>query len=367
MTPRAGRTARVAIATVVSALLASACTTSSDPSIAPYSAPGVTAAKVTASQSAAPTATPPTATPPPTVTPPLLAEGSTGDQVRDLQARLKQLKHFTSTVDGTFDPETTTAVKAFQDAHKLPMSGSVDQATWDTLAATTKAPSAEDLAGHLIPGPAVLASGSTGAKVRELQARLKQLGRWTGDVTSTYGPQTVTAVKGYQTKRGLPVTGEVDQRTMDRIWSQTRKPTSDELNNVKPVPGAGLTTAGLDPRCLVGRVICASKTTRKVVWVVDGVPILSLDARFGRTSLPTSEGSFRIYLKSRDHWSQKYDASMPFALFFNGGQAVHYSPEFASIGYSGVGSHGCINTRDKAKMAWLFDQARIGDLVVVYR
>ena len=94
---------------------------------------------------------------------------------------------------------------------------------------------------------------------------------------------------------------------------------------------------------------------------------MSLDARFGRTSLATSEGSFRIYLKSRDHWSQKYDASMPFALFFNGGQAVHYSPEFASIGYSGVGSHGCINTRDKAKMAWLFDQARIGDLVVVYR
>jgi peptidoglycan hydrolase-like protein with peptidoglycan-binding domain len=139
--------------------------------------------------------------------------------------------------------------------------------------------------------------------VRELQARLKQLGRWSGDVTDTYGTKTASAVKGYQTKRGLPATGDVDQRTMDRVWSQTRKPTSDELNNVKPAAGAGLSTAGLDPRCLVGRVICASKTTRKIVWVVDGVPVLSMEARFGRSSLPTDEGAFRIYLKSRDHSS----------------------------------------------------------------
>ncbi|MBK8469958.1 MAG: murein L,D-transpeptidase [Actinomycetales bacterium] len=256
----------------------------------------------------------------------------------------------------------------FQTTKNLAATGSVDQLTWDSLLATTKVPTAEDLAGRLIPGPALLAQGSTGAKVRELQARLKQLGRWSGDVTDTYGTKTSSAVKGYQTKRGLPVTGEVDQRTMDRIWSQTRKPTTDELNNVSPVPVAGAPTAsGLDPRCLVGRVICASKTTRKVVWVIDGVPVLSLDARFGRTSLPTSEGSFRIYLKSRNHWSKKYDASMPLALFFNGGEAVHYSPEFASIGYGGVGSHGCVNTRDRAKMTVLFDQARLGDRVVVYR
>jgi peptidoglycan hydrolase-like protein with peptidoglycan-binding domain len=367
VTPRIGRNVKVTVVAVLSAVLASACTASPAPAAMTAATSGASSAMPAHSETSSATTPTPTATITPTVTPPLLAEGATGDQVRELQARLKQLKHFTATVNGAYDPKTTAAVQAFQGAVALSASGSVDQSTWDALVGKTKTPTAEDLAGHLIPGPAILASGSTGAKVRELQARLKQLGRWTGDVTSTYGPQTVTAVKGYQTKRGLPVTGEVDQRTMDRIWSQTRKPTSDELNNVKPIPGAGLTTAGLDPRCLVGRVICASKTTRKVVWVVDGVPILSLDARYGRTSLPTSEGSFRIYLKSRDHWSTKYDASMPFALFFNGGQAVHYSPEFASIGYSGVGSHGCINTRDKAKMASLFDQARIGDLVVVYR
>jgi lipoprotein-anchoring transpeptidase ErfK/SrfK len=53
-------------------------------------------------------------------------------------------------------------------------------------------------------------------------------------------------------------------------------------------------------------------------------------------------------------------------MFFSGGQAVHYSPDFAANGYNGA-SHGCVNVRDRAVVAWLFDQVRIGDKVIVYR
>jgi lipoprotein-anchoring transpeptidase ErfK/SrfK len=56
---------------------------------------------------------------------------------------------------------------------------------------------------------------------------------------------------------------------------------------------------------------------------------------------------------------------MPFAMFFSGGQAVHYSPDFAAVGYSGA-SHGCVNTRDYDGIAALFDLVAIGDKVVVY-
>ena len=360
MTTRIATAARAVALSVACLLVASACTggTTAPPPSAVASAAASTSA---ASPSPTPTAS---ATASATTPAPLLAEGATGDKVRDLQARLKQLKHYAAKIDGSYGPTTTQAVKDFQDARALGVTGSVDEPTWSTLVAATKAPTAEELAGPLIPGPAILSIGSKGPKVRELQARLKQLNWWSGDVSDTYGSKTAGAVKGYQTKRGLPATGEVDQRTMDRLWGQTRKPTSDELNNVKPAPVAG--AGGLDPRCLVGRVICASKAARQIVWVVDGVPQLKLDARFGRASLPTDEGVFRISFKSRDHWSTLYDVSMPLALFFSGGQAVHYSYEFASIGYGGVGSHGCINTRDRAKMTWLFDQARVGDLVIVY-
>ena len=64
--------------------------------------------------------------------------------------------------------------------------------------------------------------------------------------------------------------------------------------------------------------------------------------------------------------SSIYDAPMPYAMFFNGGQAVHYSPDFAAEGYNGA-SHGCVNTRDKQGTATIFDAMSVGDPVIVYR
>jgi lipoprotein-anchoring transpeptidase ErfK/SrfK len=56
---------------------------------------------------------------------------------------------------------------------------------------------------------------------------------------------------------------------------------------------------------------------------------------------------------------------MPYAMFFSGGQAIHYSADFAANGYNGA-SHGCVNVRDRAAIARLFDLARVGDKVIVY-
>jgi hypothetical protein len=123
--------------------------------------------------------------------------------------------------------------------------------------------------------------------------------------------------------------------------------------------------AGLDRRCRKGRVVCVSKYHRKVYWVVNGKIKLVLDARFGARRTPTREGSFRIRWKDRNHRSSLYHTPMPFAMFFSGGQAVHYSPDFAKRGYRGA-SHGCVNTRQYSKMRALFNAARVGDRVVVY-
>lgn len=91
-----------------------------------------------------------------------------------------------------------------------------------------------------------------------------------------------------------------------------------------------------------------------------------MEPRFGGPATPTREGTFPVHTKSRDHVSSLYDTSMPFAMFFSGGQAVHYSPDFAAVGYAGA-SHGCVNVRDRAGVEWLFDQVEVGDKVVVWR
>jgi hypothetical protein len=204
-------------------------------------------------------------------------------------------------------------------------------------------------------------AGDTGADVRALQARLRQIAWYFGDVTGTYDDHTVTAVRGFQAKRGIPVTGAVDQRTLDRLDAMTTAPTAAELRNEQPSPGK------LDPRCLTGRAMCIDKTSRTLRWVVDGHVLLTMDARFGSTlnDTPTREGLFHVYLKDADHVSHLYGSSMPYAMFFSGGQAVHYSSDFATVGYDGA-SHGCVNIRDYDGITWLFSQVRVGDKVVVY-
>ena len=70
-----------------------------------------------------------------------------------------------------------------------------------------------------------------------------------------------------------------------------------------------------------------------------------MDVRFGSDRTPTREGTFSVGWKSRNHFSTLYNTPMPYAMFFSGGQAVHYSADFAARGYSGA-SHGCVNVRN---------------------
>lgn len=193
--------------------------------------------------------------------------------------------------------------------------------------------------------------------------RLRQLVWYSGVITGTYDAQTVSGVRGFQDKRGFPVTGEVDQRTLDKLVAMTRTPTANEKNNViAPVTASG----AIDPRCMTGHVLCIDKSTRKLRWMVDGQAVRVFDVRFGSELTPTREGSFTVFEKSRNHVSTIYHTAMPFAMFFSGGQAVHYSSDFAARGYNGS-SHGCVNVRDYNGIAWLFDQVSIGTPVIVYR
>jgi peptidoglycan hydrolase-like protein with peptidoglycan-binding domain len=308
----------------------------------------------------------PKPTPTPTSTPIRTALYLTGDEsdgVRDLQARLKQLQWYEPKITGRFDDVTVLAVTGFQEKRGFPATGEVDQRTWDKLVSMTRQPTDDEMHNRLVPGPTIVGVGDSGDRVRDLQARLRQIGWFNANVTGTYGPTTTAAVAGFQTKRSIPSTGEVDQRTWDRLVAMTRTPTADELHN-RVAANEG-STAGLDSRCTTGRAMCIDKSTRSLRWVVNGSVQLTVDVRFGSELTPTREGAFSVNFKSRDHYSKLYDSPMPFAMFFSGGQAVHYSPDFAANGYNGS-SHGCVNVRNRGAIASLFDQVRLGDKVIVY-
>ncbi|GAO05963.1 hypothetical protein TPA0598_01_03340 [Streptomyces lydicamycinicus] len=206
----------------------------------------------------------------------------------------------------------------------------------------------------------LMAPGSRGAQVRELQARLAQLGLFGRTPTGYYGPVTTTAVRAFQRRQGLSRTGSVQPATWRALRSRTHRPSRTQLH-----PPTARPVGAPDPRCMRGRVICISKRSNTLAWVVDGRIVSAMDVRFGSQYTPTREGTFHITFKSRHHISTLYHTAMPYAMFFSGGQAVHYSADFAAHGYRGA-SHGCVNVRDKQKIAALFQAVKGGTKVIVY-
>ncbi|MFB8083871.1 peptidoglycan-binding protein [Streptomyces sp. NPDC055992] len=125
--------------------------------------------------------------------------GSTGPQVTALQRLLTDQGYPAGEADGTFGPATATAVTAFQTAHGLDADGVVGARTWTALLSAGTTP--------------VLAEDATGEDVKRLQRALTAALGSTVDADGTFGPATATAVRSYQTGRGLTADGIVGPAT----------------------------------------------------------------------------------------------------------------------------------------------------------
>ncbi|MFB6822329.1 peptidoglycan-binding protein [Streptomyces virginiae] len=266
-------------------------------------------------------------------------------------------------------PQKTEPVASASSASSSPTAGTSPEASPSTddkpgeastspSASASTSPSASASSSPAVK--AIMANGDENEQVRELQARLRQLKLMSVAPTGFYGSKTTAAVKSFQSKHGLNATGSVDEATWKKIEGASKKPTADELR-----PSTVNEVDAPDPRCMQGRVMCISKESRTLAWMIDGKVVSTMDVRFGSENTPTREGVFDVGWKAKEWTSTIYHTPMPYAMFFSGGQAVHYSADFAARGYNGA-SHGCVNVRDKAKLSALFDQVKVGDKVVVY-
>ena len=85
----------------------------------------------------------------------------------------------------------------------------------------------------------------------------------------------------------------------------------------------------------------------------------------------TTSGYFRPLMFSSRHWSGKYDAPMLWAVFFNGGMALHSSLDRESMremGQAGA-SHGCVHVEDyrAEELFHLVGQSGFGSVDVIDR
>lgn len=89
---------------------------------------------------------------------------------------------------------------------------------------------------------------------------------------------------------------------------------------------------------LVANVSLSSQT---MTVSQDGVVMYEWKVSTARPGYSTPVGSWSAKWLSRNHRSRKYDdAPMPFAVFYNGGYAVHATFETKRLGRPA--SHGCI-------------------------
>ncbi|MFS1519063.1 peptidoglycan-binding protein [Bacillus sp. SCS-151] len=141
-----------------------------------------------------------------------LRYGHTGQAVKTLQLKLKNLAMYHSHIDGVYGKKTKEAVQLFQSKTQLATDGITDQKTLTTLAKF-----------DTLHKQKVLSYGSTGEEVVKLQHQLQNLGYYEGHVDGIFGPLTLAAVKTYQQRNKLTIDGIAGRQTLQHLETNKNK------------------------------------------------------------------------------------------------------------------------------------------------
>ncbi len=139
--------------------------------------------------------------------------------------------------DGLFGVVTMNALKDFQTAKGLEVTGRVNEATAQALASTAADKSAA-AASNPYSQLVGLRPGALGGAVEALQQRLLDLGvQVRGGVDGIFGPATANSLKAFQTQRGLNADGIVDAATAQALNAApaAAAPVADESPAVEVV------------------------------------------------------------------------------------------------------------------------------------
>ena len=122
-----------------------------------------------------------------------LGNGSSGEDVLDLQYRLSDLGYYDGEFSGKYDVTVIGAVKHLQKDLGLSQNG-ISSAELLELIYSEDAP--------ISSGEITLAEGKSGPAVKKLQSALNQLGIYNGDIDSVYDLDVTEAVRQFQLLAG---------------------------------------------------------------------------------------------------------------------------------------------------------------------
>ena len=162
------------------------------------------------------------------------AESFVEQPIRSLQTILRVIAEDdprlpTVVPDGIYGPTTMNSVSAFQRLYELPVTGVVNQSTWERIVeiyenALIRIDQAEPIEIIMDPGE-VYRIGDSNANIYLLQSILVQLSKDNPSISPPYhngvlDNTTSEALAAFQLLAGLPPTGELDKITWKYLVKQ---------------------------------------------------------------------------------------------------------------------------------------------------
>lgn len=144
------------------------------------------------------------------------SSSSTRSEVTALQSTLAATGYYSGVVDGSYGGGTEEAVRKYQRAAGLRVTGMAGPSTQRMLYGSTSESGSYSK----------LQSGSNGSAVKRLQYALYELKYYDGDITGVYDTATENAVMAFQDVNGLYIDGIAGQDTQRRLFSSNAVPSN---------------------------------------------------------------------------------------------------------------------------------------------
>ncbi len=231
---------------------------------------------------------------------------------------------------GTVQPLPTNTPTPIPESSPTPDAWqSSDQSTWEDWAqgslptatprtAATAAPGAQSWATSTEDynaGYPVLMMGSTGTDVSDLQARLTELGYYTGAIDGRYASGTQTAVQEFQERNGLTADGIAGRKTQDLLYASSAQPkyvTVSASGDAEEYLLLKQGTSGVEVRKLQGRLAELGYYAGGVDGIY-GETTASAVKAFQRANGLSGDGQAGVQTQSKLYSSSARYASSPVA------------------------------------------------------
>ncbi len=180
-----------------------------------------------------------------------LQYGSSGDRVRALQKRLKELGYLDAEATGNFLGQTEAAILLVQEQAGAKKTGVVSESLYKFIFSEYIVPyenilgsvtdqngsSSGGESGQPDPDQVILKPGETGTKVKKLQTALRDLGYFEGEIGGNYLDLTTEAVRKLQRALAYEESGVATFALMERVLDMSAPGYEQVLQYVPLYPG----------------------------------------------------------------------------------------------------------------------------------